>query len=59
MKCHYINDKQAGKVLIAGCMGVAVHNDLDFCTCRASHKSTEERLSKLEEEIKRLKSKRV
>ena len=33
MKCHYIYDKKAGKILIPGCMGTAamgIHN----CTCR-------------------------
>lgn len=34
MKCRYIYDPKAGKVLIPGCMGVAVSNDFDNCTCR-------------------------
>jgi len=55
MKCHYINDKIAGRVLIPGCMGTAVHNDKSYCTCHVSHKSMEERVSKLEDEIKQLK----
>lgn len=33
MKCHYIKVKGAGKVLIPGCMAVAVSNDIDDCTC--------------------------
>ena len=56
MKCHYIHDKIAGKVLIPGCMGVAVHNDISYCTCSSTHKSMEERVSKLEEELNKLKS---
>jgi hypothetical protein len=33
MKCHYENIKGVGKVLIPGCMAVAVSNDIDMCTC--------------------------
>lgn len=33
MKCHYIKVKGVGKVLIPGCMAVAVSNDIDDCTC--------------------------
>lgn len=33
-RCHYIYAEGVGKVLIPGCMGVAVYNDLDKCTCR-------------------------
>lgn len=34
MKCHYIVDKIAGRVLIPGCMAVAVSGDIERCTCR-------------------------
>lgn len=33
MKCHYENIKGVGKVLIPGCMAVAVSGDIDRCTC--------------------------
>lgn len=33
MKCHYIKVKNVGKVLIPGCMAVAVSNDISDCTC--------------------------
>jgi len=33
MKCHYIKVKGIGKVLIPGCMAVAVSNDIERCTC--------------------------
>lgn len=33
MKCHYINVRDVGRVLIPGCMGVAVSNDIERCTC--------------------------
>ena len=33
MKCHYENIKGVGKVLIPGCMAVAVSQDIDMCTC--------------------------
>lgn len=39
MKCHYTTDKKAGKVLIPGCMSVAVHNDIDKCCCPTHPKS--------------------
>ena len=34
MKCHYIYDKEAGKVLIPGCWG-AIYGDMSQCTCRS------------------------
>ena len=34
MKCHFIYDKRCGKILIPGCMGVAVYGDMRRCTCR-------------------------
>ena len=33
MKCHYENVIGVGKVLIPGCMAVAVTGDIDRCTC--------------------------
>ncbi len=33
MKCHYENVKGVGKVLIPGCMSVAVSGDIERCTC--------------------------
>lgn len=33
MKCHYENVEGVGKVLIPGCMAVAVSQDIDMCTC--------------------------
>lgn len=33
MKCHYENIKGVGKVLIPGCMAVAVSGDIEDCTC--------------------------
>ena len=57
MNCYYTHDKIAGRVLIPGCMAVAISNDKSDCTCYHSrkHKSMEERVSMLEDEIKQLK----
>lgn len=33
MKCHYENIENVGKVLIPGCMAVAVSGDIERCTC--------------------------
>ena len=33
MRCHYENVEGVGRVLIPGCMAVAVTNDIDMCTC--------------------------
>ena len=33
MKCHYENIEGVGKVLIPGCMAVAVSQDIEDCTC--------------------------
>lgn len=53
MKCHYIYDKIAGKVLIPGCMAVAVSGRIEDCTC--GHCGlTERRIES--KEIQRLKS---
>lgn len=34
MKCHYIYTEQCEKVLIPGCMAVAVSGNVEDCTCR-------------------------
>lgn len=34
MKCHYIYTEQGEKVLIPGCMAVAVSGDMQDCTFR-------------------------
>lgn len=34
MKCHYENIEGVGKVLIPGCMAVAVSQDIRDCTCQ-------------------------
>jgi len=33
MKCHYENIEGVEKVLIPGCMAVAVSGDIERCTC--------------------------
>ncbi len=33
-KCHFIYDKEAGKVLIPHCWSVVISNDMSQCTCR-------------------------
>lgn len=33
MKCHYVYDKIAGKVLIPECWPVVHSNDIEDCTC--------------------------
>lgn len=63
MKCHYENVKGVGKVLIPGCMAVAVSGDIDRCTCHPTTirqfetpkykehiKELEKRIRELEEE---------
>ena len=60
MGCHYINDPEAGRVLIPGCMGTAALG-LHRCTCyngKGKYKLTpEEKIKELEEEVKALKEK--
>lgn len=56
MKCHFVHDKKVGKILIPGCLAVVISYDKEDCTCYSgSHKSMEERVSKIEEEIRKLK----
>ena len=52
-KCHYINVPDVGRVLIPGCMAVAVSGDLSQCTCKAPL-SYPEQIDKLQRENKRL-----
>ena len=35
MKCQYIYTEEGEKVLIPGCMAVAVSGDMQDCTCRS------------------------
>ena len=35
MKCHYIYDKEVGKVLIPGCWNVVISNEMSRCSCRS------------------------
>lgn len=39
MKCHYIYDKEVGKVLIPGCWDVVLSNDMSLCSCRTEIKT--------------------
>ena len=34
MKCHYVYDEIAGKVLIPECWAVVLSGDIRDCTCR-------------------------
>ena len=54
MKCHYEKIKGVGKVLIPGCMAVAVSNDIELCTCHSTTYDGFER-KRYNNEIKRLK----
>ncbi len=61
-KCHYINVRGVGRVLIPGCMAVAVSDNIEDCTCNAPPtpqeviKRLQSENKKLKAEIKRLKS---
>jgi len=54
MKCHYENIKGVGKVLIPGCMAVAVSNDIERCPCHSTTYESFER-DRYNVEVKRLK----
>ena len=54
MKCHYENVMGVGKVLIPGCMAVAVTGDIDRCTCHPTRFASFEK-EKYKEEVERLK----
>lgn len=55
MKCHYENIDGVGKVLIPGCMAVAVTGDIDRCTCQPTSFAGFERES-YRKEVERLKT---
>lgn len=40
MKCHYVYDKIAGKVLIPECWAVVLSGDIRDCTCSAGEELT-------------------
>lgn len=56
MRCYYVNDHIAGKVLIPGCWGSAIHG-IDSCTCYSIEVSPTdtEQIKQLKEEIQFLK----
>lgn len=54
MRCHYENVEGVGKVLIPGCMAVAVTGDIDRCTCHPTSFASFER-EKYQKEVERLK----
>lgn len=60
MGCHYITDKEAGRVFIPGCMGAAALGR-HRCTCyngRGKYKLTpEEKIKELEGQVKQLEEK--
>lgn len=39
MKCHFINVRGVGKILIPGCMGSLNRETLDWCYCYGGHHS--------------------
>lgn len=54
MKCHYIYDHEAGKVLIPGCMGSVIHG-VNGCSCRAKEVRYDvEKLRELSQQVKEL-----
>ena len=54
MKCHYENIDGVGKVLIPGCMAVAVSQDITDCTCHPTTFASFEK-EKYQKEVNRLK----
>ena len=54
MKCHYEYFKNIGKILIPGCYGTAISNDISQCCCSESEKSIEQRIEELERKVKEL-----
>lgn len=54
MKCHYENVVGVGKVLIPGCMAVAVSGDIEDCTCHPTTFASFER-KKYQQEVERMK----
>ena len=62
MRCHYENIEGVGKVLIPGCMAVAVTNDIKMCTCSPTtfeqfeSKRYQKELQRLRERVRELES---
>lgn len=56
MKCHYIYTEEGEKILIPGCMSVAVSGDIEDCTCK-SYSFSEFEKEKYNEALKALKNK--
>ena len=56
MRCHYVHDKIAGRVLIPGCWGTTIHG-IYACTCERGPATMLQRVTKLEREIRELKQK--
>jgi len=54
MMCHYENIEGVGKVLIPGCIAVAVTGDIEMCTCHPTSYASFERES-YRKEVERLK----
>jgi phage-related tail protein len=48
MKCHYVYDNIAGKVLIPGCWGTVESGDMADCHCGTSFPKTYEQFEKRE-----------
>lgn len=57
--CRWVNDREAGRVLIPGCMGSAVYGP-DGCTCnlKRRRKEIEDRMEALEAKVKLLEQNR-
>ena len=60
MRCHYENVEGVGKVLIPGCMAVAVSQDITDCTCKPTtimdfeKREYKEHVKELEKRIREL-----
>ena len=66
MKCHYIYTEEGEKVLIPGCMAVAVSGCMEDCTCRSEktfvqfeREEYNKTVKALRQEIKELESENV
>lgn len=55
MKCHYIYTEIGEKILIPGCMAVAVSGNIEDCTCK-SYSFAEFEKEKYNEALKALKN---
>lgn len=54
VRCHYINVKGVGRVLIPGCTAVAWTDDITLCTCHPTTYAAFER-AEFKKEVERLK----